>query len=172
MLIPPLYTAILLFMSFFGYFSLSGIAFFLLFIMHSFAYYGFRESNDPIDMLTNMRHMNKSLLLRRIFKWSFIAVSLSYLAVVIIGRITYEYTEVKTMIQDEDKERLHKDEIVLERNLGKIIPNFFSIWTIVFGILVVAAAFALLKIQQVEEDEALLVDQACVMTYFDIHYSR
>ena len=43
MLMPPLYTFLLLFMSCIsGYFTLSGAAYFILFIMHSFAYYGFR----------------------------------------------------------------------------------------------------------------------------------
>jgi hypothetical protein len=36
----------------------------------------------------------------------------------------------------------------------------------------VAAAFFLIKIQQEEEDEAQLVDQACVNTYQDVHYSK
>jgi hypothetical protein len=45
------------------------------------------------------------------------------------------------MMQDEDKERLRKDEIQLERSLSKIIPDFFSYWTIARAIVVVAAAF-------------------------------
>ena len=65
----------------------------------------------------------------------------------IIGRITFEYTEVKTMMQDEDHERLRKDEINLERSLNKIIPDFFSYWTIAYGIIMVGAAFGLIKIQ-------------------------
>jgi hypothetical protein len=155
MLMPILYTALLLYMACLaGYFSLSGICFFVLFIMHSYAYYGFRDSWDPIDMLTNLRAGNKSILLRKIFKWCFIIVSLSYLAVLIVGRIQFEYIEVRTMMQDEDKERLRKDEIQLERNLSKIIPDFFSYWTIARAIVVVAAAFFMIKIQHEEEEEA------------------
>ena len=123
-------------------------------------------------MLTNLRAGNKSVLLRKIFKWCFIIVSLSYLAVLIVGRIQFEYIEVRTMMQDEDKERLRKDEIQLERNLSKIIPDFFSYWTIARAIVVVAAAFFLIKIQHEEEEEAQLVDQACLNTYQDKHHSR
>ena len=40
---PWLYTTLLLFMSCLsGYFSISGLVFFILFIFHSFAYYAFR----------------------------------------------------------------------------------------------------------------------------------
>lgn len=99
-------------------------------------------------------------------------MSLSYLAVLIIGRVTYEYTEVKEMMQEEDKERLRKDEINLERNLGKIIPDIFSYWTLGRAIFVVLAAFFLIEIQKYEEDEAELVNQACYNTYVDIHYQR
>ena len=81
-------------------------------------------------------------------------MSTAYLLTNIIGRITFEYTEVKTMMQDEDHERLRKDEINLERSLNKIIPDFFSYWTIAYGIIMVGAAFSLIKIQQVEEDWA------------------
>ena len=43
MLMPFLYSALLLYMACLaGYFSLSGICFFALFIMHSYAHYGFR----------------------------------------------------------------------------------------------------------------------------------
>lgn len=169
---PSLYTLLLLFMSCIsGYFSLSGSIYFILFIMHSFAYYGLRAANDPIDMLSNIREHNKSLILRSIFKWSLLTVSLAYLATNIIGRITFEYTEVRTMMQDEDRERLKKDEINLERSLNKIIPDFFSYWTIACGIIMVGAAFALFKIQQIEEEEAERVDQACLDLYRDIHYS-
>jgi hypothetical protein len=88
MLMPILYSILLLYMACLaGYFSLSGICFFVLFILHSYAYYGFRDSWDAIDMLTNIRAGNKSVLLRIIFKWCFIIVSLSYLAVLIVGRI-------------------------------------------------------------------------------------
>ena len=119
------------------------------------------DSNDPIDMLTSKRTGNKSTFLRKVFLWSNIVVSLSYTAVLIIGRVTYEYTEVKEMMQDEDKERLRKDEINLERNLGKIIPDIFSYWTLGRAILVLFAAFFLIEIQKYEEDEAELVNQAC-----------
>jgi len=81
-----------------GYFTISGLCFFVLFILHSYAYYGYRDSNDPIDMLTSKRAGNKSTLLRKIYLWSNIVVSLSYTAVLIIGRVTYEYTEVKEMM--------------------------------------------------------------------------
>ena len=73
-------------------------------------------------------------------------VSLSYFAVLIIGRVSYEYTEVKEMMQDEDKERLRKEEINLERTLSKIIPDIFSYWTLGRAIIVVVAAFFLIEI--------------------------
>jgi heme exporter protein D len=123
-------------------------------------------------MLTSMRANNKSVLMRKVFLWSNVVVSLSYLAVLIIGRVTYEYTEVKEMMQDEDKERLRKDEINLERNLSKIIPDIFSLWTLAKAIVVVLSAFFLIEIQKQEEDEAQLVDQACYNTYVDIYYQR
>lgn len=42
-LIPLLYTLILLFMACLsGFFSISGLIFFSLFLLHSFAYYAFR----------------------------------------------------------------------------------------------------------------------------------
>jgi heme exporter protein D len=98
------------------------------------------------------------VLLRKIFLWSNIVVSLSFLAVLIIGRVTYEYAEVKEMMQEEDKERLRKDEISLERTLSKIIPDIFSYWTLGRAILVVLASLFLIEIQKQEEDEAELVD--------------
>jgi hypothetical protein len=49
-------------------------------------------------MLTSKRTGNKSTFLRKVFLWSNIVVSLSYTAVLIIGRVTYEYTEVKEMM--------------------------------------------------------------------------
>ena len=51
MLMPPLYTFLLLFMSCIsGYFTLSGAAYFILFIMHSFAYYGFRGKSPFFEI--------------------------------------------------------------------------------------------------------------------------
>ena len=51
MLMPVLYTALLLYMACLaGYFSLSGICFFVLFIMHSYAYYGFRGKYTVIRL--------------------------------------------------------------------------------------------------------------------------
>ena len=44
MVVPYVYTTLLLYMSTLqGYFSLSGAAFFFLFLLHSYAYYGFRS---------------------------------------------------------------------------------------------------------------------------------
>jgi hypothetical protein len=105
-------------------------------------------------MLSSARESNKSHALRVVFKWSLVAVSAAYLLTNIIGRITFEYTEVKTMMQDEDHERLRKDQINLERSLNKIIPDFFSYWTIAYGIIMVGAACGLIKIQQIEEEWA------------------
>ena len=45
-LMPAVYTALLLFLSVLtpgGYFTISGLVFFILFIVHCFAYYGYRS---------------------------------------------------------------------------------------------------------------------------------
>ena len=109
------------------------------------------DCDDPIDMRTNKRSLNKSVTLRKVFKWSFIAVASSYIAILVIGGISYKYAEVRTMMQEDDSLRLHKEEIQLDRDLNKIIPDFFSAWTVLRAIVMAAAAFALLKIQSEEE---------------------
>lgn len=56
MLMPVLYTALLLYMACLaGYFSLSGICFFALFIMHSYAYYGFRGKFTTLWQISTPR---------------------------------------------------------------------------------------------------------------------
>jgi hypothetical protein len=108
---PLLYTLILLFMACLsGFFSISGLIFFSLFLLHSFAYYAFRASDDPVDMLSDKRKYNKSLILREVFKWAFLVAAVAYLLVQIVGRAAKEYDELKGMIQDSDKEAAMKDE--------------------------------------------------------------
>lgn len=63
MLMPPLYTFLLLFMSCIsGYFTLSGAAYFILFIMHSFAYYGFR-GKSKFDLIASFEQFNNIIQL-------------------------------------------------------------------------------------------------------------
>jgi len=119
-----------------------------------------------------MRHRNKSIILREIFKWIFITVSLSYLAIQIIGRGIIWYDEVREMVQDEDRDKLRKEEYDNEKMFAKIIPDFFSYWTLVRAIVIVIAAFLLITIQKEEELEAKRKDEQCMITYTDIHYHK
>jgi hypothetical protein len=75
-----------------------------------------------------------------------------------MGRLFLEYNEVRTLIQDEERESVRREEIALERSFSKIIPNYFSYWTLAQAIIATAAAFLLIKIQIEEEEEASLVD--------------
>jgi len=137
-----------------SYFSVSGSIFFLLFILHTFAYYSFRANDEPIDMLTPRRWKNKNFFLREVFKWIFFAVSLSYAVVWFIGRLSFEYDELKGMLQEDERENAHKDELALERSLSKVIPDFLSNWTIFRVFLLLLPSIALFKIQQEELEEA------------------
>ena len=123
-------------------------------------------------MLSNLRHKNKSVLARTIFKWAFLVMTIVYLLVVIIGHSTAEYTEIKTMMLDEDRERLRRNELNFERTLEKIIPDFLSYWHFALGIIMLGAAILLFKIMTEEAAEAKKVDESCVEVYRDIHYSN
>lgn len=60
----------------------------------------------------------------------------------------------------------------MEKFLSKIIPDFFSYWTIFRAIIVVTAAFLLITIQREEQEEATREDASCLNLYKDIHYSK
>lgn len=122
-------------------------------------------------MVSHMREKNKSLVLRYVFKWGLLVVSLAYLLILVMGHITAGYTEVKTMMLDEDKEQLRRNEVNFERTLNKVIPNFLSYWNFGFSIVMVGVAFALFKIQQVEEEEGKKVDLACLDIHKDIRFN-
>jgi hypothetical protein len=172
-MMPTVYSVLLILVScLLGYFSISGFVFFLLFVLHSAAYYGYRDYNEPIDMLTNIREKNKSTKLRVAFKWSFLVVSCLYFLTLVVGHATAEYTEVKSMMQDEDKERLRRNEIIYERNLNKVIPDCLSYWNFLISFLLLGAAVALFKVQREEEEEAQKVDLACLDVYRDIHFTN
>jgi len=144
---PWLYTTLLLLMScILGYFTISGGIYFLLFLLHSFAYYGFRDRHDPVDMLSSMRERNKSTTLRQIFKWALLVISSLYLVVLIVGHSTVEYTDIKIMMLDEDHERLRKNQIEFKRFMDKLVPNFLSYWHFLLGGVMLIAAVALFKI--------------------------
>ena len=93
-----------------GYFSISGAVYFVLFIIHSFAYYGFRSKllffnlidnlviDEPIDMITPVRKLNKTSLPREIFKWLYMTASALYFVVEIIGSLLIEYNEIRGML--------------------------------------------------------------------------
>jgi hypothetical protein len=93
-----------------GYFSISGAVYFIIFIIHSYAYYGFRSKyhihkniiylvyDEPIDMITPVRKLNKTNLPREIFKWLYMSASALYFIVEIIGSILIEYNEIRGML--------------------------------------------------------------------------
>jgi len=169
LLMPYLYTFLLLMMScLLGYFTISGGIYFCLFILHSYAYYGYRDYDDPVDMLSSIREKNKLLTLRYVFKWSLLVMTSLYFLLLIVGHSTAEYTEIKTMMLDEDHERLRKTEIEFKRQMDKIIPDFLSYWHFAIGIVMIGAAIALFKIQSEEALEAEKVDRSCKEVYRDI----
>ena len=123
-------------------------------------------------MLSEKRKYNRSTLLREIFKWAFLAAAVAFLLVQIVGRAAKEYEELRGMLQDVDKEAAARDEYYLDRTLNHIISDFDSWWNMLRAVLVVAAALVLFKIQQEEEQEALLVSQACLSAHSDVRYQR
>lgn len=123
-------------------------------------------------MLSERRKNNKSVLMREVFKWLFLAAAVAYLLIQIIGRAAQEYDELRAMLQDMDKEAAMKDEYYLERRLDHMISDFFSWWHLFRAVLVLGAALVLFKIQQEEEQEALLVSQACFNSHSDVHYTK
>jgi hypothetical protein len=154
-----------------GYFTLSGCAYFLLFIAHSFAYYGFRISDDPIDIRTDKRKLTKSSLPRTFFKWAFIGVSVCYFVILLMGRITYEYSEVKTMMGDTDH-KVKSEEVALERAYNKVIPDFFSTWTVIKSIVMMGFALILIPLQEYEQQEAELNDEELQEDLKDLSIQR
>jgi hypothetical protein len=77
------------------------------------------------------------------FKWAFIGVAVCYFVILIMGRLTYEYSEVRNMMdQDSDRDRVRTEEIALERAYNKVIPEFFSPWTVLKSVMMLVAAFA------------------------------
>jgi magnesium-transporting ATPase (P-type) len=172
MLTPYLYTALLVYMSTLaGNFSISGAVFFILFLLHSFAYYGYRIYDDPIDMLTDKRRYNKSLFLRRLFLWLFVLVGITYFVGVIFVRVSYDYEDGK-LVHLENKESLKQDMIALERSMSKIIPDFLSNWTIFRAVLVLVFAIGLIFIQWSEEAYAEVNDEALMTVYTDIYREK
>lgn len=172
MLTPYLYTALLVYMSTLaGNFSISGAVFFVLFLLHSFAYYGYRIYDDPIDMLTDKRRYNKSLFLRRLFLWLFVLVGITYFVGVIFVRVSYDYEDGK-LVHLENKESLKQDMIALERSMSKIIPDFLSNWTIFRAVLVLVFAIGLIFIQWSEEAYAEVNDEALMTVYTDIYRDK
>jgi len=97
-------------------------------------------------MLTKLREKNKATIWRVIFKWAFLITSCTYFAALLVGHVISEYTEVKSMMQDEDKERLRYDEMQYEKTMYKIIPDFLSYWNYLWAILLIGAAASLFKI--------------------------
>jgi magnesium-transporting ATPase (P-type) len=172
MLTPYLYTALLVYMSTLaGNFSISGAVFFILFLLHSLAYYGYRVYDDPIDMLTDKRRYNKSLFLRRLFLWLFVLVGITYFVGVIFVRVSYDYEDGK-LVHLENKESLKQDMIALERSMSKIIPDFLSNWTIFRAVLVLVFAIGLIFIQWSEEAYAEVNDEALMTVYTDIYREK
>lgn len=147
LLMPYLYTLLLVLVScVLGHFSVSGAVFFALFILHSFAYYGYRDYNDPIDILTSARDANKSTRLRQIFKWALLVAAGAYLAVLLVAHAGAEYTDVRVMLQDEDQERLRRHELLFEKELDKMIPDCLSYWNFLVAAVLLVASGALFKI--------------------------
>ena len=122
-------------------------------------------------MLTCIRARNKSVILRKVFKWAFIVASSLYLLVLVVAHAGAEYTDVRQMMQDEDHERLAKNEEIWERELDKIIPDCLSYWNFLIGAILLGASLSLIKIQAEEEEEASKVDVACAEYYREIHYT-
>jgi magnesium-transporting ATPase (P-type) len=150
-----------------GNFSISGAVFFFLFMLHSYAYYGFRVYDDPVDMLTDKRRYNKSTVLRKIFLWLFVLVAITYFIGVIFVRVSYDYEDGK-LVHLDNKESLKQDMIALERSMSKIIPDFLSNWTIFRAVLVLVFAILLIFIQYSEESFAVENDEALMTVYTDI----
>ena len=98
-------------------------------------------------MLSSLRERNKSTTLRQVFKWALLVTSSLYLVVLIVAHTTAEYTEIKTMMMDEDHERLRRNQIDFDRQMEKVIPNFLSYWHFLSGLVMLVAAIALFYIQ-------------------------
>lgn len=97
-------------------------------------------------MLSDKRKYNKSLFLREVFKWAFLAAAVIYLLVQLIGRAAKEFDEIKGMLQDADKEAATRDEYALDRELNHFISDFDSWWNMLRALLVLVASIALFKI--------------------------
>jgi len=105
-------------------------------------------------MLTDKRDLNKSFILRRAFKWGLTVVSVVYFAFVLTVRISYDYEDARLATQMDDKYGVKMDQISLERNVSKIVPDFLSNWAIFKAVLVVIFAIALFFVQSSEDEHA------------------
>ena len=122
-------------------------------------------------MLTDMRDKNKSTFLRTVFRWTFLVFAAVYLITLIVAHSGAEYSEVRSMMQDEDREKLHREELAWELAVNKIIPDCLSYWNFLIAVILLGAALALFKIDKEEKEEATLTDSACLEFYRDIHFS-
>ena len=54
--------------------------------------------DEPIDMITPVRKLNKTSLPREMFKWLYMTASDLYFIVEIIGSLLIEYNEIRGML--------------------------------------------------------------------------
>ena len=80
---------------------------------------------------------------REIFKWTYLATSCLYATVLIVAHSGAEYSEVRSMMQDEDKDKIHREETAWEKNLNKVVPDCLSYWNFLIAVVLLAAAGAL-----------------------------
>ena len=98
-------------------------------------------------MITPVRKLNKTSIPREMFKWLYTIASALYFAVEIIGSLMIEYNEIRGMLQDQNKEKLRDDQIELDRILSKLIPDYFSYWTLFRLFLIGSSSIAIFFIQ-------------------------